>query len=136
MKTKSKSSKAKNVSKIKMKRKSDEVKKLVVDKAEVVVVKSEEVYNKAVIKYQKELAKWRLKIEIAKHQLEDTSANTHEKLKFQLDKLERKYDETFEEFKEFEEASSDAWDDINDGLKSSFKTMKQAYKKAEKHFKD
>lgn len=116
--------------------KKDKIKKLVVDKAEVVIVKSEEVYARAVKKYQKELAKWSLKIEIAKHQLEDTSANTHEKLKFQLDKLERKYDETFEEFKEFEEASSDAWDDINDGLKSSFKTMKETYKKAEKHFKD
>lgn len=116
--------------------KKDKIKKLVVDKAEVVIVKSEEVYARAVKKYQKELAKWSLKIEIAKHQLEDTSANTHEKLEFQLEKLERKYNETFEDFKKFEEASSDAWEDINDGLKSSFKTMKESYKKAEKHFKD
>lgn len=116
--------------------KKEEIKKLVVDKAEVTVVKSEEVYARAVKKYQKELAKWSLKIEIAKHQLEETSASTHEKLKFQIDKLERKYNETFEDFKKFEESSSDAWDDINEGLKSSFDTMKDAYKKAEKQFKD
>jgi len=116
--------------------KKEEIKKLVVDKAEVTVVKSEEVYARAVKKYQKELAKWNLKIEIAKHQLEETSASTHEKLKFQIDKLERKYNETFEDFKKFEESSSDAWDDINEGLKSSFDTMKDAYKKAEKQFKD
>lgn len=115
--------------------KKEDIKKLVIDKTELAIVKSEEVYARALKKYQKELTKWRLKIEIAKHQWEDTSASTHEKLKFQLEKLEKKYNETFDDFKSFEEAGSDAWEDINEGLKSSFKTMKDAYKKAEKHFK-
>lgn len=48
--------------------KKEDIKKLVIDKTELAIVKSEEVYARALKKYQKELTKWRLKIEIAKHQ--------------------------------------------------------------------
>jgi hypothetical protein len=39
-------------------------------------------------------------------------------------------------WEEIDDASEDAWDDIKEGLQSSFKSMSEAFAKAKKHFKE
>ncbi len=51
-----------------------------------------------------------------------------------LDELEVELNEAKKKWQQFESSSESAWEDIQTGLRKSYKSMQQAFEKAKKHF--
>ena len=82
-----------------------------------------------------EISKWQTKIDEARLQLSLGKMEAKDEFKVQVDKLESEMNQAKVELKKLDEATTHAWGDISEGLKSSFDSMKKAYKKAKKHYK-
>ncbi len=82
-----------------------------------------------------EISKWQAKIDEARLQLSLGKMEAKDEFKVQVDKLESEMKRAKSELKELDEATTQAWGDISEGLKSSFDSMKEAYKKAKEHYK-
>ena len=84
---------------------------------------------------QQEVAKWQTKIDEAKLQLNLAAMDAHDKLQPHVEQLDLELHQAQEKWQKFESASGSAWQDIQHGLKMSFKSMQQSFDKAQQHFK-
>ena len=57
-----------------------------------------------------------------------------DKIQPHLDELEQELRQAKEKWNQFENSSESAWEDIQNGLRLSLKSMQQAFEKAKKHF--
>lgn len=85
---------------------------------------------------QEEMALWQARIDKAKIQLHLGAKEAKDKMQPQIDKLELAMDQARQKWQEFDEAADDAWEDINEGLKNSFSSLKDAFDKASEHFRN
>ena len=86
-------------------------------------------------KLQKEMAKWQTQFDELTVQIKLGSMEASDKLKEQQKKLEKEFAQAKVDLKHLDEATGEAWKDINDGMKTSFATMKEAFDKAKEHYK-
>ena len=84
---------------------------------------------------EKEMASWQSNIDEAKLQLHLGSKEAQEKMQLYVDKLEKELAEAKVQWDEFDGATEKAWQNIQQGLKSSFSTMTEAFNKAKEHYK-
>ena len=85
---------------------------------------------------KEEITKWQTKMDEAKLQLHLGAKEAQDKIDPIVRELELKYQQALKKWEEIDDASEDAWDDIKEGLQSSFKSMSEAFNKAKKHFKE
>jgi hypothetical protein len=92
--------------------------------------------EKSKIKEQlkEEIAKWQSKMDEAKLQLHLGAKEAQDKIDPLVKELEQKFAQAKKKWEEIDDASEDAWNDIHEGFKSSFKSMSKAFNKAKKHF--
>ena len=86
-------------------------------------------------KLQEEMAKWQTQFDELTVQIKLGSMEASDKLKEQQKKLEKEFAQAKVDLKHFDKATGEAWQKINDGLKTSFATMKDAFDKAKEHYK-
>lgn len=83
---------------------------------------------------KQEMAKWQTKIDEAKVQMHLAKKEAQEKVQPHLDQLDSELKRASEKLKQLQSTSEDAWQEIHQGLKVSFKAMQQSFEKAKQHF--
>jgi hypothetical protein len=83
---------------------------------------------------KQEMAKWQTKIDEAKVQMHLAKKEAHAKVQPHLDQLDSELKQAREKLKQLQGTSEDAWQEIHQGLKVSFKAMQQSFENAKKHF--
>lgn len=86
-------------------------------------------------KLQEEMAKWQTQFDELTVQIKLGSMEASDKLKEQQKKLKKEFAQAKVDLKHLDKATGEAWQNINDGLKTSFETMKEAFDKAKEHYK-
>lgn len=84
---------------------------------------------------KEEINKWQTKMDEAKLQLHLGGKEVKDKIDPFVKELEQKYAHAKKKLEEIDDASENAWDDIQQGFQSSFKAMSEAFNKAKQHFK-
>lgn len=84
---------------------------------------------------EQELSVWETKMDEAKVQMHLGAKEVKEKLQPHVKELEQGLDKANKQLEELKNSSGGAWGEIQGGLESSLQSMKQAFEKAEKHFK-
>lgn len=69
----------------------------------------------------------KLQMHLGTKEVQDNIRPHLEELELELQQAKQKWDQ-------FESSSESAWEDIQTGLRKSFKSMQQAFEKAKKHF--
>ncbi len=83
---------------------------------------------------QDELENVQSMVDEIKLQLHLGAKEAQDKIQPHLNELEQELGQAKEKWSQFESSSESAWEDIQDGLRLSFKSMQQAFEKAKKHF--
>jgi len=81
-----------------------------------------------------EIDRWQTKLDEAKLQLHLGAKEAQDKIDPHIKGLEQQLEEAKKKWKQFDQAADKAWDDIEEGFKSSFTAMQEAFNKAKKHF--
>lgn len=83
-----------------------------------------------------ELESWQTKIDEAKVQMHLGANEVEQKLQPHVDELEQEFAKAKAEWDKFEDASDNAWEEIQSGVSKSIKSMQIAFEKAKQHFPD
>lgn len=81
-----------------------------------------------------ELANLQSIVDEVKLQMHLGAKEVQDKLQPHLEELEQELNEARKNWGQFESNSESAWEDIQTGLRKSFKSMQQAFDRAKKHF--
>jgi capsule polysaccharide export protein KpsE/RkpR len=85
-------------------------------------------------KLQEELTNLQSVVDEVKLQMHLGTKEIQDKLQPHLEELEQELNQAKEKWKAFENSSEGAWEDIQTGLRKSFKSMEQAFERAKQHF--
>jgi len=83
---------------------------------------------------QAELENLQSIVDEVKLQMHLGAKEVQDKIQPHLDELEQELRQAKEKWNQFENSSESAWEDIQNGLRLSLKSMQQAFEKAKKHF--
>ncbi len=87
-------------------------------------------------KLQDQLYSWQTKIDEAKLQMHLGAKEVEEKLQPHVEQLEDEFAKAKDQWAKLDNASDNAWDDIQSGFSKSVESMKAAFDKAKSHFPD
>lgn len=85
-------------------------------------------------KLQEELTNLQSVVDEVKLQMHLGTKELQDKLQPHLEELEQELSQAKEKWEAFENSSEGAWEDIQTGLRKSFKSMEQAFERAKQHF--
>jgi len=85
-------------------------------------------------KLQEELTNLQSVVDEVKLQMHLGTKELQDKLQPHLEELEQELSQAKEKWDAFENSSEGAWEDIQTGLRKSFKSMEQAFERAKQHF--
>lgn len=83
---------------------------------------------------QTELANLQSIVDEVKLQMHLGAKEVQDNIRPHLEELELELSQAKQKWDQFESSSENAWEDIQTGLRKSFKSMQQAFEKAKKHF--
>ena len=83
---------------------------------------------------QTELSNLESLVDEVKLQMHLGAKEAQDNIQPHLDELEVEVNEAKKKWQQFESSSESAWEDIQTGLRKSYKSMQQAFEKAKKHF--
>ena len=87
-------------------------------------------------KLQDQLDTWQTKIDEAKLQMHLGAKEVEQEPQPHAEKLENEFAKAKDQWEKLENASDNAWDDIQSGFSKSVKSMQMAFEKAKSHFPD
>lgn len=87
-------------------------------------------------KLQDQLDSWQTKIDEAKLQMHLGAKEVEEKLQPHVEQLEDEFAKAKDQWAKLDNASDNAWNDIQSGFSKSVESMKAAFDKAKSHFPD
>ncbi len=81
-------------------------------------------------KMRAQLKEWEAEMDRLKAKMENARADAQIEYSRQMDQVKAKYDQAYEKFKEFQQSSDDAWQDMKSGVERAWKEMSEAMSSA------